>query len=180
MESLVNKRNWWTVLIVGGILAFAVTLIQQKWQPDSDLAAFLIAIVILAIAFYWVYSIDRQGLWWALIPAMALVALLAAGIVAYLTPPDASGSSPYGVITLGLGAAVIGWVMKRPSAKLVLYFIAIITLLVGDPDAAGRSHLEDWVNRCRSPGDRLPDLANEPAIDKKVKQVDLTGISWRL
>jgi hypothetical protein len=131
MESSINKRNWWIVPVVGGILALAVVLIQQKWLPDYDFAAFLIAIGILGIAFYWVYTIDKQELWWAQIPALAMVVLLATGIVAYFTPKDASGSSPYGVITLGLGAAVIGLVLKRPTAKLVLYIIAIITLLVG-------------------------------------------------
>ena len=131
MESTINKRNYWIVLVVGAILAIAVAVIQQKWLPEYDLAAFLIAIIILGIAFYWVYTIDKQGLWWALIPALAMVTLLATGIVAYFTPKDASGSSPYGVITMGLGAAIIGLVLKRPTAKFVLYIIAIITLLVG-------------------------------------------------
>jgi len=117
--------------VVAGILAIAVTLIQQNWLPDYESAAFLIAMVILGIAFYWVYIIDKQGFWWALIPSLAMVALLATGIVAYFTPKDASGSSPYGVITMGLGAAIIGFVLKRPDAKFVLYAIAIITLLVG-------------------------------------------------
>ena len=130
MESFINKRNYWIILVVGGILAIAVALIQQKWLPENDFAAFLIAIVILGIAFYWVYMIDEQGLWWAQIPALAMVTLLATGIVAYFTPKDASGSSPYGVITLGLGAVVIGFVLKRPGAKFVLYAIAMITLLV--------------------------------------------------
>jgi hypothetical protein len=131
MESSINKRNWWIVIVVATILAFAVILIQQKWLPDYDFAAFLIVMVILGIAFYWVYTTDKQGLWWALIPALAMVTLLVTGIVAYFTPKDASGSSPYGVITMGLGAAIIGLVLKRPSAKFVLYIIAIITLLVG-------------------------------------------------
>jgi len=131
MEGSINKRNWWIVLVVATILAFAVTLIQQKWLPDYDLVAFLIIVVILGVAFYWVYTIDKQGLWWAIIPALAMVTLLVTGIVAYIAPKDASGSSPYGVITMGLGAAVIGWVLKRPAAKFVLYAIAMITLFVG-------------------------------------------------
>jgi hypothetical protein len=131
MESTINKRNYWIVLVVAGILAIAVTLVQQKWLPDYDIVAFLIAMVILGIAFFWVYSIDKQGLWWAQIPALAMVVLLVTGIVAYFTPKDASGSSPYGVITMGLGAAIIGFVLKRPTAKIVLYVIAMITLLVG-------------------------------------------------
>jgi hypothetical protein len=116
---------------VAAILSITVVLVQQKWLPDYEFAAFLVAIIILGIAFYWVYSIDKQGLWWAQIPALVMVALLATGIVAYFTPKDASGSSPYGVITLGIGAVVIGLVLKRPTVKLVFYIIAIITLLVG-------------------------------------------------
>jgi hypothetical protein len=131
MENIVNKRNWWVVPVVGGILAVVVTLIQQKWMPDYDLVAFLLVIVLLGVAFFWVYTLDKQGLWWAQIPALAMVVLLATGIVAYLTPKDASGSSPFGVITLGIGAAIMGLVLKRPAAKFVLYLIAIITLLVG-------------------------------------------------
>ena len=131
MESTINKRNYWIVLVVAAILAIGVVLIQKNWLPDYDLAAFLVAMIILGIAFYWVYSIDKQELWWAQIPALVMVALLATAIVAYFTPKDASQSSPYGVITLGLGAAVIGLVLKRPSVKLVFFIIAIITLLVG-------------------------------------------------
>ncbi|OGN94322.1 MAG: hypothetical protein A2Z71_05405 [Chloroflexi bacterium RBG_13_50_21] len=131
MDTAINKRNYWIVLVVAGILAIAVTLIQQKWLPDYDLAAFLIAMTILGVAFFWVYTIDKEALWWALIPALVMLTLFVTGIVGYLTPKDASGSSPYGVITLGLGAAIIGWVLKRPAAKLVLYVIAVITLLVG-------------------------------------------------
>jgi hypothetical protein len=131
MERTFNKHNWWIVLVAATILAFAVILVQRTWLPDYDFAAFLAAIGILAIAFYWVYTIDKLLFWWAQIPALAMVVLLATGIVAYLTPKDASNSSPYGVVTMGLGAAVIGYVLKRPTAKFVLYAIAIITLLVG-------------------------------------------------
>ena len=131
MESSINKRNYWIVLVVAAILAIGVVLIQKNWLPDYDFAAFLVAMIILGIAFYWVYSIDKQELWWAQIPALVMVALLATGIVAYFTPKDASGSSPFGVITLGIGAAVIGLILKRPTVKLVFFIIAIITLLVG-------------------------------------------------
>jgi hypothetical protein len=131
MASLVNKKNWWIVAVAGGILAGAVILIQQTWLPAYAFAAFLVAIAILAVAFYWVYALDKKGLWWALIPALAMVVLLATGIVANFTPKDASGSSPYGVVTLGLGAAIMGWVFTRPRVKMVMYIIAMITLLVG-------------------------------------------------
>jgi len=131
MESIINKRYWWVILVVAAILSIGVVLIQQKWLPEQDFIAFFVAIVILGIAFYWVYAIDTQELWWSLIPSMAMVTLLATGIVGYFTPKDASGSSPYGVVTLGLGAAIMGIVLKRPGAKIVLYMIAMITLLVG-------------------------------------------------
>ena len=133
MENSINKKNWWIIIIVAAVLAFAVVLIQQKWLPDPvyALAAFLIAMVILGVAFYWIYTIDREGLWWAQIPAMVMVVLLATGIVGYFTPKDASNSSPYGVVTLGLGSAIIGLLMKRPTVKLVMYVIAMITLVVG-------------------------------------------------
>ena len=131
MDSLISKRNWWLVLVVAGILAIAVTSIQQRWLPDYEVPAFVLDIVILGIAFYWVYTLDKQEFWWALIPALAMVTLLATGIVAYFAPKDASGSSPYAVITMGLGAASIGFVLKRPTAKFVLYAIAFFILLVG-------------------------------------------------
>lgn len=131
MGSFLNKRNWWIAPVVAGILSIMVTLVQQQWLPDYGLAALLIIAVALGSAFYWVYTLDKQGLWWALIPALAMVTLLVTGIVSYFTPKDASGSSPYGVITMGLGSAIMGYVLSHPGAKQVLYFIAIITLLVG-------------------------------------------------
>jgi len=131
MQSSLIKKNWWIVLVVGGILALGVTLVQQRWLPDYDIAAFLVALIILGVAFYWVYFLDKQVLWWSLIPAMAMVVLLVTGFVAYFTPKDASGSSPYGVVTMGLGAAIMGFVLRHPRAKLVMYIIAMIALAVG-------------------------------------------------
>lgn len=117
MGKSIYKRNWWIVLVVAGILAGAVTLIQKYWLPGYEVAAFIITMVILGIAFYWVYSIDKEGLWWALIPALAMLTLLVTAFVAGMTDPDPTGSSPYGVVTLGLGAAMIGIVLKRPKRK---------------------------------------------------------------
>lgn len=131
MENNISKRNWWAILVVGGILAIAVILIQQNWLPDYDFGAFLIAFVILAIAFYWTYTLDKQELWWALLPALVMVAILITGIVGNFTPKDASGSSPYAVIALGLCAVVIGLIFERPRVKIVMYIIAIFTFLVG-------------------------------------------------
>ena len=131
MDSSLKKHNWWIILIVGSVLAIAAFFAQQKWLPENDLAGLMMVAVLLGGAFFWVYSLDRQGFWWALIPAMAMAALLITVIVGYITPKDASGSSPYGVITLGLCVAIMGMILKRPSAKFVLYAIAIITLLVG-------------------------------------------------
>jgi hypothetical protein len=131
MQGSIVKRNWWGILVGAGILVIVVTLIQQNFLPEYDFAVFLIDMIILMIAFYWVYSIDQAGLWWAQIPALAMLTLLATGIVAYFTPKDASGSSPYGVITMGLGAVVMGLVIKHPTVKFVMFMIAMITLLVG-------------------------------------------------
>jgi len=131
MKNIIDKRNWWVILVAAGILSIGVTQIQQKWLPDSEFATFLLVLALLGIAFYWVYSIDKESLWWAQIPASAILSLLVTGIVAYITPKDASGSSPYGVITLGVCSVIMGLVLKRPRVKIVLFFIAIITLMVG-------------------------------------------------
>lgn len=131
MGNVTEKRNGWVVLGAAGILAIVLTLIQQAWLPDYGLAVFVIDMLLLGIAFYWVYSMDQQKWWWVLIPALAMAVLLVTGIVAYFTPKDASNSSPLGVITMGLGAAIMGVVLKRPNAKFVMYAIAMITLLVG-------------------------------------------------
>jgi len=131
MDGIINKRNWWVVVVVATILAVVVMLIQQNWLPDYAFVAFLLIMVILGVAFFWVYTIDKQEFWWALIPTLSMVVLLVTGIVGYFTPKDASGSSPYAVVTMGIGAAIVGLVLKHPGAKFVLYAIAIITLLVG-------------------------------------------------
>lgn len=131
MGNGIDKRNWWVVVGAAGILAIVLTLIQQLWLPDLAFAVFLLDMVILGAAFYWAYTSDKQKLWWALIPALAMMVLLATGIVAYFTPKDATNSSPSGVVTMGLGAAIMGVVLKHHNAKLVMYSIAMITLLVG-------------------------------------------------
>lgn len=131
MESAQKQHNWWIILLVGSLLAIAAFFAQQQWLPENDLAGLAAVAIILGGTFFWVYALDRQAFWWALLPAMAMAALLVTAIVGYLSPRDASGSSPLGVITLGVCIAIMGMVLKRPGAKFVLFVIAIITLLVG-------------------------------------------------
>jgi len=131
MDRFNLKNNWWMVIAVAAVLAIAIILIAQAWLPAYEQAAVLLALVILGIGFLWAYLLDRERRWWALIIPLAVLTVIATVIVAAITPQDASGSSPFGVITLGLGAAIIGFILKRPTAKLVLYAIAVITLLVG-------------------------------------------------
>ena len=35
------------------------------------------------------------------------------------------------VLVMGVGTAIIGWVLKRPTAKFVLYVIAAFMFLIG-------------------------------------------------
>ena len=58
MNSFITKRNWWIVLVVATILSFGLAAIA-KWFPDYGFVAFVLVAIILGLAFYWVYTIQR-------------------------------------------------------------------------------------------------------------------------
>jgi hypothetical protein len=125
MSQFNVHRNWWMVIAVTAAVGIAVIWITEQLLPEyKDVGAFL-AFGLLGAAFCWVYANNKERLWWAIIPGLGLFTLLAAVLVAALTTKDKDESSWPGVLMLGIGAAIIGAVLKRADAKFILYVVAM-------------------------------------------------------
>jgi peptidoglycan/LPS O-acetylase OafA/YrhL len=125
------RRNWWIVIAATAAVGIGVILVFDQWLPDhKNIGAFL-AFGLLGAAFCWVYVKNKERLWWAIIPGLGLFSLLAGVIVAALTTKDKDESSWLGVLVLGIGAVIIGLVLKRKDASLILYYVALITFITG-------------------------------------------------
>lgn len=124
------RKYWWVVIAVIAIFTIAFFLIAEQWLPGlQPLSAFL-TMGLLGAGFCWVYAIDREKHWWAIIPGLSLLFILIISVTAYFLGIGTKDQW-INVIALGLGAVILGAVLKRRSAKLTLYIIALIVLLVG-------------------------------------------------
>jgi predicted membrane protein len=85
---------------------------------------------LLISGFCWVYSTNRERLWWAIIPGLGLFTLLAAVLSDYFIGTDPQNDW-INVLVMGLGAAIIGVVLKRKEAKHVLIVVSMFIFLVG-------------------------------------------------
>jgi hypothetical protein len=74
--------------------------------------------------------VDKVRNWWALIPGLSLFTILAAGAADLIFGTDPKNDW-INVLVLGLGTAIIGALLKRKSAKLVLYVVAFFCFMVG-------------------------------------------------
>jgi peptidoglycan/LPS O-acetylase OafA/YrhL len=126
MSQFNVHRNWWMVIAVTAAVGIAVILITEQLLPDYKNVGVFLAFGLLGAAFCWVYANNKERLWWAIIPGLGLFTLLAAVLAAALQTKDENESSWLGVLVLGIGAAIIGAVLKRADAKFILFAVAMI------------------------------------------------------
>ena len=125
------KKYWWAILAVGAVLGGALmALAGTLTDEDSTIISLSVGMALLAIAFCWVYVLDPEERWWAIIPGMALFTVIAA-ILADAVVGTASENDWVNVLVLGTGVALIATVVKRPNARVALILTAAITLFFG-------------------------------------------------
>ena len=124
------RKYWWVIIAVAAVLAVATTVLVDAWQGEGTPAGAMVALGLLAIAFCWVYVLDPDARWWAIIPGMALFTVIAA-ILADLLVGTGSENDWVNVLVLGAGVALIATVVKRPNARAAIIMASAITLLVG-------------------------------------------------
>ena len=125
-----NAQNyWWIVVIAFAVVGVAAKLVTDQWIPGFKVVGDFLVLALIGASFCWAYSIDRERLWWAIIPGLGALTLLGAGGADFFgTDPQNDWMS---VLVIGIGAAIIGAVLKRTDAKLVLVIVAMFVFLVG-------------------------------------------------
>jgi hypothetical protein len=106
-----------------------VTQKEEEGTMSSNTMAFLV-LGLVGIVFCGLYLYRKELLWWAIIPGLAAFTLLAAGL-ADMVIGTAPRNDWLNVLVMGVGTTIIGLVLKRPSAKFVLYVIAAFMFLIG-------------------------------------------------
>jgi nicotinamide riboside transporter PnuC len=124
------RKQWWIVIAAISVITTAFYLIAEQWFPSlQPLSAFL-TMGLLGVGFCWVYALDRESHWWAIIPGLALLIFMTLSLAAFLIGVEQKDEW-MNVLALGVGAAIIGAVLKRKPAKRTLFIIALIIFLVG-------------------------------------------------
>ena len=121
---------WWLVVVATLVLVAAFFFNIKDWYPAYEAILFFLGMALLGAGFCWMYLTDKAGNWWALIPGLSLFTILAAGAADLIFGTDPKNDW-INVLVLGLGTAIIGVLLKRRSAKLVLYVVAMFCFMVG-------------------------------------------------
>lgn len=124
------RKSWWIVLAVGSVLSIAIAAIGDVVYGAGSIIVGVLALGVLGIAFLWVYVLDPEERWWAIIPGMALFSVVAAMLADWVLGTE-STNDWVNVLVLGAGAGAIALVVKRPNARVTLIMISAITILVG-------------------------------------------------
>jgi hypothetical protein len=130
MPGFNAQRYWWAVVVVALGAAFAVMEITNRALSAYQDVGDILALSIIGASFYWVYSINRERFWWAIIPGLVPFALVAAIITNAIYKPE-SESNWLAILVIGIGILIIGVVLKRFEAKVVLFIVAGFTVIIG-------------------------------------------------
>ena len=115
---------WWLIIVIGcGAAVAGLVIGDALLTPAQMFPVFLVAFGVVAVTFLWVYALDRERFWWAVIPGLSAVTLMAMGATDWIV--GKGDSYDYiNIAVMGVGTAVIGLVLKRLDAKMTLYVIA--------------------------------------------------------
>ncbi len=130
MAKFNAQKHWWIVVIVLAAVGIVADLTMDQLMPGYEALAYPIALGLTGVGFCWAYSVSKDRLWWAIIPGLALLTLLAAGLADLLFGTDPSNDW-ISVLVIGIGALIIAAVLKRKDARLVLLIVAMFAFLVG-------------------------------------------------
>lgn len=129
MAKFDSQKHWWIVVALAAIVGGTAALVTDQWLPAYEVVGVFLCFSMIGAAFCWAYSIDREHLWWAIIPGLGFFTFLAAGLADFIgTDPTNDWIS---VLMIGVGATIIGAVLKRKKARLVLFIVALFSLVIG-------------------------------------------------
>ncbi len=124
------RKQWWLVISLIVAVSIALLVIAEQWQPEQHLVGFLLAMTLVGGGFCWLYLLDRDHFWWAIIPGLSAFTLLAAALSDRFIGTDPSNDWS-AVLIVGIGTSLISSILKRPDAKRVLILVSMFSLLVG-------------------------------------------------
>jgi len=130
MAGFNAQKHWWVVIVAVAVLGIAALLITDQGMPGNSVIGGLLFFALIGGGFCWVYSVNRERLWWAIIPGLLSLTMIVAILSDALIGTDPENDW-IAVLILGIGAVIVGAVLKRPDARFALIFSAMITLLVG-------------------------------------------------
>ena len=130
MAKFNAQKHWWVVIVAAAVVGVAAILITEQWVPGYGDVGGLLFFGFIAAGFCWVYSINRERLWWAIIPGLGVFVFLVALLTDLFIGTDPENDW-LNVLVIGIGAVIIAAVLKRRDAKRVLIIVAMFALLVG-------------------------------------------------
>ena len=130
MANTTGKNKWWIATLLVGFLGVVEMVVVDRWIPSLEIIGLMVFLGLLGACFIWGYLVDREKYWWSIIPGLALLVILVAGLVDTLLSKITTDDW-INVLVLGAGAALIAWVLKRRDARTTLIIVAVITIMVG-------------------------------------------------
>ena len=122
-----TQKYWWVVVALVAAIAIAVSMATNLSEQPRQAIGASVALGLVAAAFLWAWVSDKEGRWWAIIPCLGALTLVAALATDLLIGTDPSNDwASVGVI--GIGAAITGMVVKRLDARMALYVVAAFAI----------------------------------------------------
>ena len=129
MGSFNPQKHWWVVVTAAAVVGIAAIVLVDEMTDTGSPVGVILFLFLIGASFCWVYFINQERLWWAIIPGLGAFTFLAAFL-----PDLVFGIDPkndwLNVLVIGIGSAITGLLLKRMDAKAVLYSVSAISFIV--------------------------------------------------
>jgi hypothetical protein len=123
------QRYWWIVPAAAGVAAIIILVLTDELVPDLSDYGLILALLLVGLSFLWAFLARR--IWWAIAPAVGVLALAVTIILGVLFFPEAENLAWLAFLCLGAAGFVLGAIPNSRAGMKVSYGIGAFCLAIG-------------------------------------------------
>ena len=123
------RRYWWIVPAAAGVAAIIILVLTDELAPDLSDYGLILALLLVGLSFLWAFL--ARGIWWAIAPAVGVLAFAVTVTLGVLLFPEAENLAWLAFLCLGAAGFVLGAIPNSRAGMKISYGFGAFILAIG-------------------------------------------------
>jgi hypothetical protein len=123
------QRYWWIVPIIAAVAGIAIVELTDEFAPGLTDYADILFLLLVGLSFLWAFL--ARGIWWAIAPAVGVLAFAVTVTLGVLFFPEAENLAWLAFLCLGAAGFVLGVIPSSRAGMKISYGFGAFILAIG-------------------------------------------------